>query len=113
MKTINKALIALFALSVSCASHGGDSYLLSCSNNTQGKFELLIANDAVSVITDVKGGRGIKVDSRAKILDDIVIVHSRPFNFASTTETLRKKGSNITVVTSSVIDFQVFSCEVI
>jgi hypothetical protein len=54
-----KALVALLALSVSCVSYGGDSYRLSCSHSTQGKFELLVANDALYVLTDIKGKRGV------------------------------------------------------
>lgn len=115
MKTINKALIALFALSVSCASYGGDSYRLSCSHSTQGKFELLIANNALYVLTDIKGKRGVKVDSKTSMLAETVSVKSRPFNFVSTTETLNKKGAYVTVTSSDANGgyFFVYSCEVI
>lgn len=113
-----KALTALLALSVSCATYGGDSYRLSCSHSIQGRFELLIANDALYVLTDINGKRGVKVDSITSILDKTVSVKSRPFNFVSTTETLRKKGSNVTVTSSvqssiNYIDLQIYSCEVI
>jgi hypothetical protein len=80
-----KAFIALFTLSISCVSYGGDSYRLSCSHSTQGKFELLVANDALYVLTDIKGKRGVKVDSKTSMLAETVSVKSRPFNFVSTT----------------------------